>query len=530
METAAGLGQFGRVPGSDLLLRLTEALCDLRCLEDQAGRVLFAAVLSDHLGIHVDVRGTKLREDVIALVRTALTTPSGGRALVDVVRVFEGTSVAAGIERLTDTGAGAPASLAPPLPGPLTQRDVASAQALLDAVEGRLSAVGLRDSLAGELHVDLPPTLSPSRLFAYVMELNVQPDGLPAAVLLMEHAAELLRAPGWQRALSSWALAWAERTGLVTALEQRRADRAETRPDPAVPRCLVVAVEPAGDGSGDIVVRPWLNTVPGRWQPQPAEPETTSLDRLGGAVERALRQVLRLSSPPHEPATAAPEPLAPYVEFVLPYDLLNHNVAGLTVQSGDGKPLPLGLRYGVHLRSLERMRTSDVLVWAQWQERWNTLQSHGISVHGWRASDAGGLDEWQAALAAEPGRTAAVLDAPDGGPATEALKAAIAEGIGLAVWDRRGEFLEERREVVTAVFAAVQQPVRLPAVIHELRRKAELQAAGPPLLGRHIAFFWDDPNRLVDIQTADYGPAEHGAAHMGHPVNRGTIDSEEAPV
>jgi vWA-MoxR associated protein C-terminal domain/vWA-MoxR associated protein middle region 0/Effector-associated domain 2 len=519
------------VPGRDLLFRLTEALCDLSCLEDQAGRVFFAGVLSDHLDVHVDLRGTKQREDVIALVRAALNAPSGERVLVDVVRVFEGASVAAGIEQLIHPGGRAPADAAPPLPGPLAQWDVNSAMDLLDAVEGMLCAAGLRDGLVGELRVDLPPNLSPSRLFAYVTDLNVQPDGLPPAVLLMEHAAELLDASEWQRAFSSWTVAWAERSGLLTALERRRAERAETKPDPAIPRCLVVAVEPAGDGSGDIVVRPWLNTVPGRWHPRPGDPETTSLDQLGSAVERALRQVLRLSPPPHQRLAGTTEPVAPYVEFVLPYELLNHNVAGLTVQSGDGKPLPLGLKYAVHLRSLERMRTNDVLVRAQWQERWSTLQNRGIAVHGWRTSDADGLNEWQAALAAAPGRTAAVLDAPDGGPATEALKAAIAEGIGLAVWDRRGEFLEERREVVTAVFAAVQQPARLPAVIHQLRQTAELHAAGPLLLGRHIAFFWDDPNRLVDIQTAaDYAPAEHGVEHSGHPVGRGTNDSEEAPV
>lgn len=528
METAAGLGEFGRASGGDLLLRLTEALCELSCVEDQPGRVFFAGVLSDQLNVHVDLRGTKQREDVIALVRAALIVPEGERALVDVVRLFEGAAVAAEFEQLL-TSEAHPAGVATPLPGPLTRRDTDAALALLDALDGQLSGAALRDGLVRELHLELPPRLSPGRLFLHLTELNVQPDGLPPAVLLMEQAAELTRAPGWQHALSSWARSWAERAGLLTALERRRAHRASATPDPTIPRCLVVTVEPAGDGSGDIVVRPWLNTVPGYWQPQPSLPETISLDGLGEAVERALRQVVRLGSGLRDPVSDGGEGTPPYVEFVLPYELLNHNVAGLTVRSGDGKPLPLGLKYAVHLRSLERMRTDDVLVRAQWQERWTRLQSHGITVHGWRTSDVGGLDEWQAALAAEPGHTAAVIDAPDGGPATEALKAAIAEGIALAVWDRRGTFLEERREVVTAVFAAVQQPTQLPLVIHRLRRRAELDAAGPLLLGRHIAFFWDDPNRLVDIQTA----ADYDLAHehdIGYPDSRHTIDSRETPV
>ncbi|MGI5429217.1 effector-associated domain 2-containing protein [Streptomyces sp. CA-179760] len=528
METAAGLGEFGRAPGGSLLFRLTEALCELSCVEDQPGRVFFAGVLADQLNVHVDLRGTRQREDVIALVRASLSVPDGERALVDVVRLFEGSSVAAEFEQLLTSG-NHQQSVSRPLPGPLTRRDTDAALALLDAVDGQLPGAALRDGLSRELHLEMPPRLTPGRLFVHLTELNVQPDGLPPAVLLIEHAAGLIRAPGWQNALSSWARGWAERSGLLTALERRRAHRVRATPDPTIPRSLVVTVEPAGDGSGDIVVRPWLNTVPGYWQPQPSLPETISLDGLGDAVERALRQVVRLASGLPDSVPDGAEASPPYVEFVLPYTLLNHNVAGLTVRSGDGKPLPLGLKYAVHLRSLERMRTDDVLVRAQWQERWTRLQSQGIAVHGWRASDTDALDEWQAALAAEPGRTAAVLDAPDGGPATEALKAAIAEGVALAVWDRRGTFLEERREVVTAVFAAVQRPTQLPLVIHRLRRRAELDAAGPLLLGRHIAFFWDDPNRLVDIQTAaDHDPADESA--IGQPDSKHTTDSEEAPV
>ncbi|GAB7105036.1 hypothetical protein JCM4814A_33500 [Streptomyces phaeofaciens JCM 4814] len=528
MSTAAGLGEIGRTSGRDLLFRLTEALCELSCLEDQAGRNFFARVLADQLNVQIDLRGTKQREDVIALAQAALSVPAGTRVLVDVVRVFEGAPTADALEPMLSL-MGEPAGYSAPLPGPLTEREVTSALALLDAVEARMPTHGLRDELAVELHLDLPLGLTLRQLFTFVLNLNVQPDGLPPAVLLMEHAALLARSPGWQQSLSNWAHSWAVRTGLVDELECRRGNRVDAIADPSIPRCLVVAVEPAGDCSGDIVVRPWLNTVPGHWQPQPADPRTTSLDGLGSAVERALRQVLRISPAPRGPAPGEAEPAPPYVEFVLPYELLNHDVAGLTVRSGDGKPLPLGLKYGVHLRSLERMRTDDGLVRAQWRERWSTLQNRGIAVHGWRSSDSGGLDEWQTTLAAEPSRTAAVLDAPDGAAATEALKAAIAEGIGLAVWDRRGDFPEERREVVAAVFAAVQKPGRLPVVIHQLRRRAELNAAGPALLGRHIAFFWDDPNRLVDIQVPPDFESDTGHG-LDHRHTRRTMDSEETPV
>lgn len=488
------------------------------------GRNLFASVLSDQLGVRVDLRGVKLREDVVALARTALNEPDGKLVLIDVVGICQGSQEADELRRLLFSEA--EIAFTALLPGPLAQADLRSALSLLDGVKGHLSGVRLRDGLATELCHDLPLGLSLRQLFSYAVELNVQPDGLPPAVLLIDQAAELTGSPYYQGHLASWAHTWAERSGLLTALERRRADRADAAPDPAIPRCLVVAVEPARDGSGDIVVRPWLNTAPGHWRPQPADPETTSLDGLDRAVERALRQLLRLPSAQYEPPPDGNEPSLPYVEFVLPYDLLNHDVADLHVRSGDGERMPLGVKYGVHLRSLERMRTDDILVRAQWQDRWNTLHERGIAVHGWRRADSGGLGAWQAALAAEPSRTAAVLDAPDGGAATQALKAAIAEGVGLAVWDRRGVFPEERREVVTAVFAAVQRPDRLPVVIHQLRRDAVFPAGNPLLLGRHIAFFWDDPNRLVDIQTV----ADHALKRDTDRVYPHTIDSEETPV
>ncbi|CAL9612429.1 hypothetical protein SUDANB176_05656 [Streptomyces sp. enrichment culture] len=514
MEKGEGFGgPEGGVPraqGLELLSRLTAALCELSCMEDAQGRVQFATVLGEQLARTVDVRGIRLREDVVAMVRAALNVAGGERVLVRVVEVFEGTAPADELARLLAPAAPPPAAA---LPGPLSGHDAGTARALLADAKGEVSAARLRDRLTEELNgLDLPTGLSPEQLFAYLLELNAQPDGLPPAVLLVDVAASLAALPGHRGALVKWVDGWAQRSGLTAAVAQRRTARRETASDPDIPCCLIVAVEPARDGSGEIVVRPWLNTVPGHWDPQPGEPATTTLDGLGQAVEHALRQGARLWSAPADPDPAGREQPT-YVEFVLPYDLLNHDVAGLRFRIGHGRPLPLGLKYGVHLRSLERMRTDDVLVRRQWQERWRSLRQRGVTVHGWTGADAQRLDAWQTALAGESAHTAVVLDAPADTPALEALKAAIAEGIALAIWDRRGTFVEERREVVTAVFASVPIAAQIPMAIHRLRKKAVDPAQSPDLLGRHIAFFWDDPTRLVDIHTDD-----------------GDLASEEAPA
>ncbi|WP_217236104.1 hypothetical protein [Streptomyces sp. AC555_RSS877] len=509
METGAGWdgpeGGSARPRGLRLLQDLTDGLCELSCTEDSESRRQFAAVLGQHLGRPVDVRGVRQREDVVALVRVALNVAGGERVLVGVVRLLEGNPAGDELDRLIDPFPAA--ALETPL-GPLSRDDESSARAVL--AKGEISASRLRDDLVGELNgLDLPTGLLPEQLLTHVLEWNTQPDGLPPAVLLLDRAARLALAPGHRAALSGWADDWARRAGLTKELERRRAARPAAVSDPDIPRCLIVAVEPARDGTGEIVVRPWLNTVPGHWNPQPGEPATTTLDGLGTAVEQALGQGARLWSVPREPDPGGRLQPPPYIEFLLPYDLLNHDVAALTHRIGDGRPLPLGLKYGVHLRSLERMRSKDTLVREQWRERWRVLREHGVTVHGWSEPDGGRLDAWQAVLAGENRHTAVVLDAPADRLALEALKAAIAEGIGLAVWDRRGVFDEERREVVTAVFAAVPTPAQIPTAIHRLRQKAELNNLGPSrFLGRHIGFFWDDPTRLVDIDPGDLAGEE----------------------
>lgn len=497
-------GDSWQAPGDALLLRLTEVLCRLGCMQDIAGRGQFAVLLGDQLRQHIDLRGVRLREDVVVLVRTALSVPGGERVLVWVVDVCEGAEAAADLSAVVGSVAAPPTPLPPA--GPLSGYDETTAHALLQAVGGEVPTVRLRDDLVQELSgVDLPVGRTLEQLFTYVVELTAQPDGLPPAVLLVDHAARLVGVADHRKALSDWVEAWARHAGLLEQLEFRRARRASAVYDPDIPRCLVVAVEPARDGSDEILVRPWLNGAPGRWQPQPCEPVTTTLDRLGPAVEQVLRQGARLWAIDHPPKQDERDQPPPYIEFILPYDLLNHDVARLRLSTGGGNPLPLGLKYGVHLRSLERMRTDDVLVMNQWRERWQIMREHGIAVHGWGERDVRRFEDWQVSLAEERERTAVVLDAPVEPSALEALKAAIAEGIGLAVWDRRGVFPDERREVVTAVFASVPTPAQVPMAVHRLRRKAEANPRGPLLLGRHIAFFWDDPTRLVDVQPTDSG-------------------------
>ncbi|MER7483981.1 diguanylate cyclase [Streptomyces sp. NPDC126510] len=201
-----------------LVSRLAEALSAMECMEDPAGRRQFADLLGDLLERPVDVRGVKLREDVVVLLRTAMQVHGWAPTLLDAVRIMEGPAAADDLAWLiaaTSTGEAG---------GILPAADEAGARSLLRAADDELSATALHEALSAELTGVRPPTgLRPEQLLSWALNFNAQPDALPPAVLLMECAARLVRASAHRAALTAWADAWAESTGLTEALRRRRA-------------------------------------------------------------------------------------------------------------------------------------------------------------------------------------------------------------------------------------------------------------------------------------------------------------------
>lgn len=225
METGAAFGEpedtSKRARGFELLLQLTDALCELYCLQDAQGRVQFASLLGEHLDRQIDVRGVRLREDVMALVRAALNVPGGERLLVFVVRILEGDSAGDELDRLVDPAA--------PQAGPLSRHDERTARAVL--VLGELDAIRLRDELVEELNgVDVPVGLTPEQLFSHVLELNAQQDGLPPVLLLLDLAARLAMTHVHRTTLADWVDDWIRRAGLREQLEERRRVRVLSAP------------------------------------------------------------------------------------------------------------------------------------------------------------------------------------------------------------------------------------------------------------------------------------------------------------
>ncbi|MFE6889608.1 hypothetical protein [Streptomyces sp. NPDC057694] len=474
-----------------LVSALTDGLCALQCVREAPQRSVYTTLVCEGIGMQWLERGMPVRGEIAEFVRQVLRH-SGGRgygALTEAVAVLEGRETADRLDRQVRREVYAVESRPVlELPGVFDADMQRKAWDLL--LHGSVPQPVLYSVLAGELRIALPDGESALGLFVHLVEQNAQSDGLPPALVLVEVVAAL--GSSQAVALRAWSDEWAKVAGLADALRERRAHIAcHAEPDGTVPRALVVMVDPAYDRTDRIYVRHWVNAAAGFWQPRAFAPEETTLDGLGPAVLRAVRH--------GEAQWAGGTDDSPvHVEFVLPHALLNHDVARLKVAADALEPLPLDLRYYIHLRSLDRMRARDARQRELWRKRWRTFQeAPAAETYRWDGV-ADPLTSWKERLRDNPRATGVILQHPaERGRGLEALKVALTEGVGLVVWDRRPD-MPQSVELLQLLLG--HSPGQLPFKVHQLRVRAETEEVGRLLVGRYIAFLWDDPNRLVDCE------------------------------
>ncbi|MDF6017667.1 hypothetical protein [Streptomyces sp. JH34] len=474
-----------------LIEGLVAFLSEQDFVTDRDQCALFVSLVADRLVTQVLYRRINPRADMVSLVRDVLRHEGGLPALIFAAGAIAGPDCAARLKLIVED------ALADASPE-FTDTAVRDVHRLLADVrrvdDGRLHAL-----LAHELVVDVPYGQTPAQRFDHLRRVNTQADGLPPALVMVEITA-FLEKPALRETLRAWSDAWAREAGpdAVRALEERRrAIEALPTADPDVARCLVVMVEPADDSSSDIYVRHWVNPAPGFWEPVAGEVRSTTLEQLASEVELAVGSGRkRWAGMP----VMEGEPPA-QVEFVLPFTLLNHDMARLKLGTWSGDPLPMSLSYHVHLRSLERMRAAQAHGYLPaWRERWTQLRNAGVAEsYRWHGEEGERLDRWRANLIANPSLTAVILDVPAlPGLGLEALVSAIAQGVGLAAWDRRTDSPDLSGEVLTLLLA--HPPAQIPSKVSALRRKAEGMDRDNWSLGKHLALLWDDPNRLIDCE------------------------------
>jgi hypothetical protein len=221
------------------------------------------------------------------------------------------------------------------------------------------------------------------------------------------------------------------------------------------------------------------------------------------------------------------------VEFILPKRLIGHPVDQWEFDRS-GFPRPLGIRYPVVVRSLERLR--DRSLHDAWRRKWRTLADEGHRVHALpifhvEPSRTRELRALYSLLVADDRHVCLAVPFPpsDSGDASrnDEFTAGLTAGMPVIVWSRDLADPAEFSVLVRDILAA-QGVLNLPRQMLWLRQSALTTMDGTRSAGPvpSMSLLWDDADRIpgpfrrsVRLQAPPLGDGderEHGpgVAHL----------------
>ncbi len=355
--------------------------------------------------------------------------------------------------------------------------------------------------IAGTSGPELPAEVDVRDVFLTLETLNAGPLGLPRPVEFVEHLASGLRGE-LSIELRRWADRQASRLNVINELQQlrRSVSAPPPGPPPGSPAYVVMLIRRVGVAGDQYQLGHWsqLDLAEG-WRPERGEDFTGTLDEIKRHVAILVEGV--------ETRWARYQPDI-RIEFVLSGELLNLDVDQWPSELDDTPlpPLPLGCRYNVAIRSLERMQTGK---WHRsWHMRWRVLvgqlKSGVITRESVRqfASDTG-LREMVADLETNPAVVALTLRQPPDSAAQggDEVFVGLRAGLPCFVWSREDCSSEDFLVAVSEILHG-DGPGDILNRVKLLRTAAYRSHAGH--VGHHLAVLWDDPDRLV--VPADSGP------------------------
>jgi len=238
-------------------------------------------------------------------------------------------------------------------------------------------------------------------------------------------------------------------------------------------------------------------------------PDPMSIDQARPVVESYLPAQIALLEADHREVI---------VEFILPAELLGVAVESWTPWRGRRARSPLGRKYAVVVRDLDRLH--DPQMEGAWRRRWDAVQYLAADVAlEWvscgMATDFDALEGW---LEHRPNRGALAFN---GGPSVHAtVDAGLACGVAVMFWRREAcrpcalsvecdgfkAFDHLRREL------SGRPLPHLPEALRRLRADAARPDAEATHCGRDVVLLWDDPDRRPPRSTLRVpGPASPSA-------------------
>lgn len=476
----AGGTDFGRSSS----LSLVNALLRVSFLRDASSRTTVVQLIGEVLDEPFTVaEHAHPFQHVWNIVEACRRHPTGLDALVHVIGQVEGNS-----RQLREVGR--------------IVGDMRTAELWPDAEYQRLLALlagvsiptmpDIYRHVTGDSGQPLPPGATLVEYLHAVDALNADSSGLPRLLALLEHLVPEVRAD-LSAELRAWADTQSERLGLVAELQSMRtrcAQRPQVRPEPQAAAYLVVLILPESPSGQRCRLAHWrqLDLTEG-WKPLRGNDVVGDLDDIKLAVAELIEEV--------ESEWSHFDPDV-RIEFVLPNELLNLDVDQWPWDT-TSIPQPIGTRFPVAVRALERMREDKYH--RHWRQRWKRLSGwlEGAGPLPEEANHwAGGQnpDALGGVLMRDMSLLSMVLGEPPlpGSSGLDDVAVGVRDGIPLMLWHRNNCTSEEFRDLVKGVLHGEGEPMLERVRLARADARAERK---PGHAGNALSVLWDDPDRVV---------------------------------
>ncbi|MFJ6929656.1 hypothetical protein ACIQUP_20415 [Streptomyces nigra] len=470
------------------------ALLSVGALRERSARALLAEMVGESLDRRVDLREqATVPMQLLELVRFCTRCPDGLSALARKLPMLDpGCPQAVLVRRLADEWTAVDSLDGLP--------EITDSWDFLTGTLGALTmSHEMRTALvraATHARVAAPPTHAenPWHDFLHMAGQGAPRDGLPPWMLYLDRSTDSMN-----HLLAGEVLArnrkWALRCGLAQLLDMERTQRLRSPTAPVRPHqeFLAIHITPDPlDSESYTVSHSFMSTARGpHWEQGDALPQVPR-DGLEEAVSGIVRSV---------EGAAGDRPADLWLEFVLPFELLNLPVDWWPRDTTESPHVPLAVDYPVVIRSLDRLQNS---AWHRfWRHRWLQLSlgeppAQSLYVHA-VGGDGGHLRGLEARLGDNQQVVATVLSEPPlpgQNHGRRELEAALRSGLPVVIWHRTDRSTQEFLDVVRTLLAEGWQ--RLPAKVAAYRRQAAIHDGDDrdghhP--GRHLTLLWDDPDR-----------------------------------
>lgn len=357
------------------------------------------------------------------------------------------------------------------------------------------------EAIAGPSAPRLREQTTCAEVFRALETLNSDPSGIPKPLLLVEDIAKRVR-PELAIELRRWVERQTDEMGLTAELKVLRDDDAHEVqgslvPPPSSAAYLLLQLQREGSTGNRYRLSHWrqLDLSEG-WSPHRGRDQVDDLDAMKERVAALIEEV--------EETWGRYRPDI-HIEIILPSEIISLDVDQWPWETDSLIPQPIGCRYPLVVRSLDRMAKRS---WHRpWLARWDELLAqltHGGRIQPdsacWsRSATDQGLRELMSNFDRKPKLVSLVLSAPPQAEKTGADEVAVGlrAGVPLMVWHREKCDSAEFKAMVEELLHGEDDPHHLLERVRLARATAFEEGAA----GRHVCakltILFDDPARVV---------------------------------